>query len=544
MYCVRVLVLALFAALVMPMPAHAGEDAVANEIQALVTGPFPGKHNLSPAYLEMARRLYTQREGAPLWWTERKWWAGSAWLDKAIMAQRILADAAKEGLRPGDYAAGLRALPPANSAARQIAEADVLLSASLLRYIADISNGRRRPHEIDPELHVTPQIIDPLAALRTGIEAADFAAWLQDLAPATPGYHQLREALARMRALAATVAWPRLSSGPNLELGQRSVEITTLRRQLMLLGDLREDLAGDDRFDGALELAVKAFQARHGLEVDGKAGPATRRALNLRPAERVKQIILNMERLRWLDDNFGPRYVLVNIAGFELIAVSGNKIVVRSPVVVGRAYRRTPIFSDRIVNLVLSPTWTPPPRLAKLDVLPKVKANPAYLKEQGFRVFDGWGADARELDADAVNWRAVTAGNLRLRFRQEPGPLNALGGVRFSLTNDFGVYLHDTPHKELFSKPSRGFSSGCIRVAKPEELALFALDNDANWPPARLTEAMASGKTQIVKLARPVPIHIIYRTAWVDGAGVLQLRDDVYGRDALLRAALKLDAPE
>ncbi len=546
MHCIQVLVFALLAVITVPMWAHAGEHAAAieirdeirGEIREIFSGGIPVQHNFSPVIMDTARRLYMMRQGEPLWWTDRNQ------RNKALMLQRVLVDAGLEGLSPRDYAAGLSASPPEKASARQIAEADVLLSAAFLRYISDINNGRLKPHEIDPELHVTPDLADPLLVLRTGLDAKDFAAWLRGLAPATPGYDPLRKALAWMRSLAATHAWPILPDGPKLEKGQRSAAIMTLRRQMALLGGLQEHISGNDYFDDALDGAVRAFQARHGLDVDGVAGRDTRRALKLYPQERIRQIILNMERLRWLDDDFGPRYVLVNIAGFELIAVNDNKIVIRSPVVVGREYRRTPIFSDRIINLVLSPSWTPPPRLAKLDVLPKIKANPAYLRQQGFRVFESWRADARELNPDTINWRAVTANNLRFRLRQEPGPLSALGGVRFSLTNDFGIYLHDTPHKELFVKHSRGFSSGCIRVQKAAELALFALDNDVNWPPARLAQAMISAKTEVVKLAKPLPVHIIYRTAWVDGAGALQFRDDIYGRDALLRTALKLDAPE
>jgi murein L,D-transpeptidase YcbB/YkuD len=537
-----VLVFALFAALVMPMLAHAEEDEVAREIRALISDALPVQYNLTPVYMDMARRLYTQRQGAPLWRADT-WWSGAAWRDKAVMAQNVLANAGKEGLRPGDYAAGLRPLPSEKAPSRQVAEADILLSAAVLRYIADISNGRRRPYEIDPELQIMSGFSDPSEALHTGLEASDFTAWLHGLAPSAPGYRQLRDALAWMRALAGIGEWPKLPDGPKLEKGQQAPAIVILQRQLILLGDLHASVAETEHFDATLELAVKAFQARHGLDVDGVIGGDTRRALNISPTQRVKQIILNMERLRWLDDDLGPRYVLVNIASFELIAVNQNKIVLRSAVVVGREYRRTPIFSDQIINLVLSPSWTPPPRLARLDVLPKIKANPAYLREQGFRVFDGWRADARELNADAINWRAVTADNLHFRLRQDPGPHSALGGVRFSLTNSSGIYLHDTPHKELFSKHRRAFSSGCIRVAKAAELALFALDNNANWPPERLAQAMTSAETEVVKLAKPLPVHIIYRTAWVDGAGAMQFRDDIYGRDALLRTALKLDAP-
>lgn len=535
---VYALIIALFGAAIAPHLSHAEPDPVAREIGALFATGVPLRHNFSPAHMDMARRFYARRQSAPLWWT------GRDWREKAIIAQRVLANAEQEGLRRIDYAAGLRPLPSGNPAARSIAEADVLLTAALLRYISDIGNGRRRPHEIDPEMHVSSGYIDPVNALNTGMAAGDFSAWLHGLAPVTPGYAQLREALARMRLLAATGAWPELPDGPKLEMGMQAADIAILRQQLTLLGDLQSGLSNTVSFDAALAAAVKAFQARHGLAVDGVVGHATRRALNVHPSGRIKQIILNMERLRWLEEDFGPRFVLVNIASFELIAVDHGEIVIRSPVVVGRSYRRTPVFSDQIVNLVLSPTWTPPPRLAKLDVLPKIKANPAYLKQQGFRVFEGWKANARELDPGAINWRSVTERNLSFRLRQDPGPLNALGGVRFSLTNSFGIYLHDTPARELFNKPSRGFSSGCIRVAKAAELALFALENDADWPPARLTEAMTSAKTQIVKLAKPLPIHIIYHTAWVDSAGVLQFRDDIYGRDALLRGALNLDAAQ
>lgn len=532
-------VIMLFAVvLVFPAPAAATGDPVAREIGAIISGAVPVRHDLSPAHMDAARRLYALRQNAPLWWT------GRDWQNSARLAQQALAHAGQEGLRAADYAVGARQLPAKDASPLQIATADALLTAALLRYISDIANGRLRPHEIDPELYVTPDIIDPYTVLRAGMEAADFAGWLHALAPSTPGYSQLRDALAQMRIRAGAGNWPLLPDGPKLEKGQRADTVRTLRRQLVLLGDLSPGLFGDDQFDAALETAVKIFQSRHGLDADGVVGRATRRALNAGPAERAKQIILNMERLRWLDDNFGPRYVLVNIASFELIAVDDSKIVIRSPVVVGRAYRRTPVLSDQIVNLVLSPTWTPPPRLAKLDILPRIRADPAYLRQQGFRVFDGWGADARELDPAAINWRSVTPNNLRFRFRQEPGPLNALGGVRFSLTNAFGIYLHDTPHKELFAKHQRGFSSGCIRVAKVVELALFALENAPDWPPGRLAQAMTSVKPEIVKLARPLPIHIIYRTAWVDDGGRLQFRNDIYGRDTLFRSALKLDVPE
>ncbi|MFZ5912659.1 MAG: L,D-transpeptidase family protein [Pseudomonadota bacterium] len=537
MHFIRAGLLALTALLVMPASAQVKEDPVAAQILRLASAPRWG--GLSSESMELLRRLYAPRQGAPLWVRTgdgRK---------RAAMAQHLLANAYQEGLRPADYAVALTPPPPEDAEAQGLAEADLSLSAGMLRYISDVHNGRRNPTEIDPELQLVSERRDPVDLLRKGMEAEDFKAWLKGLHPSTHGYVQLRDALARMRSLAQSGPWPLLPDGPKLEKGSRGPAIPIVRSQLVKFGDRRAGMPEDhaDEFDAALEAAVRAFQERHGLEPDGIVGRRTRGALNTSPSERVRQIILNMERLRWLKEDFGPHFVLVNIASFELIAIAGNAVALRSPVIVGREYRRTPVFSDHIVNLVLSPTWTPPPRLARLDVLPKIKADPAYLAQQGFRVFDGWGPESRELNPDGIDWRGITADNLRYRLRQEPGPRNALGGVRFSLTNAFGIYLHDTPHRELFSKTARGFSSGCIRVAKALELALFALENDPAWPPGRLSQAMTSARTQVVRLARPLPVHIIYHTAWVDEAGVLQFREDIYGRDVLLRAALKLDAP-
>lgn len=488
------------------------------------------------AYVEAANRFYQGRQQTPLWWSK------DGWSERTQLARQVLANAAQDGLNPRDYAPGIRLLAPGAATPLQIARADFLLTATLLRYIADLRNGRHRPHEIDPELHIAPKPADPVALLQESVTAGDFAAWLADLIPPASGYPPMRQALAQMRALEKMGPWPVLPDGPKMEAGQRSPEVQILRQQLARFGELNGATVQNEDFDIALEDALKRFQTRHGLEADGKVGPKTRRAVNTDPATRAKQIILNMERLRWLSADFGSRHVLVNIAGFELRAMQNGKVVLRSAVVVGRDYRRTPVLSDHVVNLVLSPSWTPPPRLAKLDILPKIKANPAYLSEQGFRVYDGWGAQSKELDPYSIDWSAVTADNLSFRFRQDPGPLTALGGIRFSMTNKFSIYLHDTPDKEIFKKSKRSFSSGCIRVEKALELALYMLDNDSNWPASRLTEAMTSAKTRVVKLAKPVPIHIIYSTAWVDEEGILQFREDIYGRDALLRAGLKLDA--
>ncbi len=517
-----------------PRATAAMQTPFERELTRLISESGPLELDDGTVPLDQARRFYEARGGAPAWLTPQ------GWSERAGMAVEWLRAAGRDGLRPRDYPAALQPLPGPVTQPALLARAELLLSVSLLRYVADVQMGRRAPGDIDPDLRVSPRQVDAVLVLSAGLAESDFPAWLAALPPAGPEYLALRDALARYRSLAAGTAWPVLADGPKLELGTRDPRVVTLRRQLALLGDLAAGPSSDDTFDKALEAAVQAFQDRHGLDSDGVVGPATRRAVNRSPADWALQIELNMERLRWLAENLGERHVLVNIADFRLTAVAEGRSLFSTPVVVGRDYRRTPVFSDRMINLVLSPTWTVPPRIARLDLLPKVKGEPEFLRQKGFRVYSGWGPAATELDPQSIDWTAISPQGLGFKFRQDPGPLNALGGVRFSLTNDFNIYLHDTPDRNLFSRSKRSFSSGCIRVQEVMALALFALDGDPSWPETRLREAMESGRTQVVKLAKPLPVHITYMTAWVDGSGRLQFREDVYRRDQLLAEKLGL----
>lgn len=511
--------------------ASAG-TSVEEELRRLVSATDEEEGHGTAGSMDLVRTFYKTSGGGAVWWTR------SGWSTRARIAVDWLRTSDGDGLRPRDYPSVRRLLPEPDAAPAQLAKAELELSASLLRYVFDVQIGRRPPATIDPDMRVTPRQVDAVADLAAGIAAPDFSAWLATLPPAAPAYRTLRQALAHYRALAGRAVWPLLADGPMLGPGARDPRVPTLRRQLSRLGDLVAPPTADDGFDDDLAASVRAFQARHGLDVDGVVGPATRRALNRTPAERAAQIELNMERLRWLADDPGRRHVVVNIADFRLTVVAGGRDVFSTPVVVGRDYRRTPVFSDRMINLVLSPAWTVPPRIARLDLLPKLRSEPAFLRQKGFSVYSSWAQDAVEVDPLSIDWAAIRPDDLRFKFRQAPGPFNALGGIRFSLTNDFNIYLHDTPDRNLFSRSKRAFSSGCIRVEDVIGLALFALDGDPSWPAARLRAAMDSGRTQVVRLATPLPVRITYMTAWVDAAGRLQFREDVYRRDERLAQEL------
>jgi len=376
-------------------------------------------------------------------------------------------------------------------------------------------------------------LLSAFAVLSSTAMALDAAASQDKPSQSAPSRYFDREKLQqlaiRIENIRAGGPWPQLVGAEKLVLGSGDSTVAILASQLARLGDLAESSLPKVHFDAEVEAAVKAFQARHGLVVDGIVGAASRRALNQTPARRLARIKINLQRLEQL--HVEPRHILVNIPAFELTLIDQDQVLLRSRVVVGRPSRPTPAIVDQIVNLVLSPTWTPTPMIARLDILPKLVTDPGYLVREQIRVYDAWGADAREINPFQVNWAKVSPDRLPYRFRQDPGPSNSLGQVRFSLTNDADIYLHDTPHRELFEKPLRAFSSGCVRVAEARALALYALAANGGWSSERLEDTLATRRKQVIRLAKALPIHLIYVTVWVDERGVAQFRDDIYGLD-------------
>jgi murein L,D-transpeptidase YcbB/YkuD len=477
------------------------------------------------------QQFYAARTFAPAW-------AGSP---EALARGRVLAQAlaaaAADGLDPANYGVARITSLAAGTAPAGLAERDFLLSLALVRYAQDIHAGRIDPATIDAEHQVVAKQVLPLPVLEAAAAAPDLAAYLATLPPQTPNYARLKALLAQLRQEAAAGGWATVPAGPEPALGKAGPNVAALRHRLVETGDLLPAAAMGDVFDAPLAAALRQFQLRHGLDVDGRLGKRTLAALNVPVGQRIAQAIVNLERRRWLPDEPGRRYLLVNLADFELKVVEDERTVFTSRVVVGDLFHQTPIFSRPMTYLVLNPTWNVPPSIAVKEILPKIRQDPGWLARNDYRLLAGWTADAATVDPRHVDWKSVGPRRFPYKIQQMSGPRNALGRVKFMLPNPYDIYLHDTPAKSYFERSVRAFSHGCVRVADPWGLARLLL-GPQGWDQARIDAAVKAGKEQIVRLARPLPVDITYLTAWVNKDGTINYRDDVYGRDAKLQALL------
>jgi len=517
------------------LPAGADEvvpNPLRERIQARLAQP---DLRSSPALAEAVATFYTRRDYDPAW-------IGRAGLNEdGKLIVEILRDSWNHGLNPADY--DLKAIDDRLGGGEidALAAIEVLMTGAVLRYCFDVRSGRASPRDADPEWFVEADGIDHLAALEESLAEGNLAEVLGGLVPPDSRYARLQTALARYRAIADSGGWPRLEEGPALEPDLRHPTVVSLRQRLGATGDL-DNPGSSDPYDAALEAAVVRFQARHGLDTDGVVGPKTRAALNVDVNERIQQIVLNMERWRWMPRHEYSRYIVVNMAGFELRVIEGDAEVRRMRVVIGRPYRRTPAFTEAMTYVDINPYWNVPPSLAVRDILPKVLEDPQYLQKQGIRVFSDWTENAQKLDRSAIDWAEVGGRGFPYKLRQDPGPHNALGRIKFMFPNRFNIYLHDTPHREHFPLSVRAFSSGCIRLEEPLDLAAYVL-GDLGWTPEQIRQAVDSGSRRVISLPHPIPVYLVYWTAWVETDGTIHFRDDVYGRDKLLRTALTTGVP-
>ncbi len=533
---VRLLSIVCLAVLWTAPPLQAGELGQRIAVE-LLSGAEAAGSDREAAVLAEVTQFYWDRDMAPLWVSQ----AGTN--GRARQLSAILSAAAEDALDPDDYEAdAVRSLIAATDP-DLLAQLEVRLSMALVQLASDLGEGRVTPQVADLELFVLRDGVHPSRVLTAAAEAGDLAALMASYRPQTPRYARLTRALAHYRELARGGGWQPIPEGHSLKPGMTDPRVGLLRERLRLWGDLApdDDMAGaggdPDFFDEQLAEAVERMQYRHGLGVDAAVGPKTLAALNVPVEARIEQMVLNLERRRWMPDDLGQRYIFVNLADFSLKLVDEPKTLLAQRVVIGKTFHMTPIFSDEMTYLEINPFWHVPPSIARRSILPKIKRDVNYLADNKFTLFSDWSGDATVVDPKTVDWSRYT-GRFPYKLRQGSGDGNALGRIKFMFPNRFSVYLHGTPAKSLFEKSQRDFSSGCVRVEDPPGLAAGVLSGEPDWSLEQIQAAIDSGKRRVVTLPEPLPVHISYLTAWVNKDGSVHFRRDIYQRDRLLAEAL------
>ncbi|MET4675115.1 MULTISPECIES: L,D-transpeptidase family protein [unclassified Luteibacter] len=469
-----------------------------------------------------------------------------AWSDDANVHQLLagLSSVEADGLLPEDYhLAELKALADApdraNASPQQKADFEIAATGAYITALVQLARGKVDPVRLDPTWNFDAAAIDPqqgMSMLQTAIDERSVDQAFAMARPQNPLYAKLRDALAQLRTTAAQGGWPIVPEGPTLKPGMKDVRVETLRARMVAGGYLDPTLAHGHHFDNPLADAVKRFQADQYLDADGSVGAGTLAALNVPVQDRIGQVRANLERARWLLHSLQGTFVVVDVAGYKITFYRDGNPVWKSRVQVGKPYRSTPIFRSQITYVTFNPTWTVPPTILKNDMLPKVRSNPAYLANNRIRVLDSAGNTVSPASVDWKNPRGIT-------LRQDAGPGNSLGQVVIRFPNSFAVYLHDTPHQELFAKAKRDTSSGCIRVEHPLELVELLFNDPEKFSRQAIDERLASKKTQNVTLPTAVPVLLAYWTVDIADDGKLSYKPDVYDRDGPLLVALDKPQP-
>jgi len=474
-------------------------------------------------------------------------WKSRENLDQML---NVLHNISREGLNPEDYHLTVidkladKIILSDEVEVEDIARLELLLTDAFLLLSAHLAVGKTDAETIDPQWKASRRAltIDWGKFIDSTLQSNHIVQNLQKLTPRHREYNNLKKALAKYHQIEEKGGWGIfITSLPKLEKGMWDPDIGLLRDRLAIIqGSIEDTITDKYLFDQTLYEQVMLFQLRNGLNADGVVGKATIEAMNIPVEDRIATIEANLERWRWLSDDLGERYIKVNIANFELQVIEKDDMVFHTEVIVGRTLRETPVFSSIMTYLVLNPDWTVPPTILNDDIIPSIIKNPDYLAEKNLKILR---IDGTEVDPSSIDWISTVTAGFPYRIHQEPGPTNALGRVKFMFPNPYSVYIHDTPDHNLFGLIDRSFSSGCIRVNNPLDLAACIMKDSSAWTPAQIKDIIDQGKERTVHLVKPIPVHIVYLTAWASNDGLVYFRKDIYDRDRPLLAALKQGPP-
>jgi murein L,D-transpeptidase YcbB/YkuD len=471
-------------------------------------------------------KLYAALNYQPVWSP-----ANTAALSKAIALSW------EDGLVPADFHSDYVKAAIAGTAAEGAVDRELILSDALVRLLYQLYFGKVAPNGLDPNWNFERPVLseDPVASITAALREEKLADLFDKVTLKHPLYIELKSLLQQYTDYEVRGGWPTVPDGPSLKPGQTDPRISALRERLSVTGEWQKgpEASDPESYDPSLVEGVKLFQTLHGLDPDGVLGPGTLAVLNVPVSTRIAQIRANLERARWLLRTMGPEAVIVNVAGFYLHVFLKSEKVWSTRVIVGQSFTKTPIFTEPMRTVVLNPDWTVPQSIVRNEIFAKAAANPGYLAAGNYEVIDNSGKPVGPVD-----FAAYTATTFPYRIRQQPGPKNALGLVKFLFPNKHSVYLHDTPSRQLFDKAGRTFSHGCIRVEDPLKLADIILGDRLGWSRSKVDGIVAGGKMQSVGLPKPLPVLILYWTVDPSPQNGTAFYADVYGRDAVLIKAL------
>ncbi|UOQ51932.1 L,D-transpeptidase family protein [Hymenobacter cellulosivorans] len=544
--------------------AVTGGPTIAGGAQPTLDSTFVIRYmTAEPAFkdqLEWGKKFYRERD------YRLGWFRNHELVPQAKTLLSVINKAADEGLDPRDYkvkdfdklfAEFEKSKSDSTKRNTLEKEIDVALSGTYFNWASDFYRGTVNPREVKSiDWKVKRNKIKLHKALMTILKERESTYPYYEFEPLHPEYDRLKKALADYRTVQRNGGWPTLPATTKIKPGDASPAVALLRKRLLggtaaaepaapatpaanatpvqSTGNVTPAAAPAEKYTGELVNAVKQFQEFNGLKADGIVSGETLKALNIPISARIDQIILNMERWRWIPKKFEPSYLLVNIPDYKLHVIENNKEVFDMRVIVGKTLNATPVFSDKMEYVVLSPYWNVPWSIIEKELKPKLINNPSYLDRLDMEVVKGYGKKAVAVDPGSIDWSSIRQETFKYTVRRRPGPKNDLGEVKFIFPNSNDIYLHDTPHDELFSQTKRGFSHGCVRVAEPLKLAEYLLRDKPGWDLQTIQDTIANRKEKYVSLKEKLPVYLVYFTAWVDEAGNLHFRDDIYNHDKAL----------